>query len=406
MHILSHLREVLMLSRYAREIAVSTANIIGYDVILTDVQGMIIAASDPCRDLGTLHEASLWVLSSGEGRGFDQKEVENLRGTLPGVTYPIEDTSGKMVGTIGISGDPEKVTPFALIVRKQAEMFLKEKELIETAFDRERIINRLVLELTEPPMSEKEEELLIARARGLGFDPQKGHVSLVFTMRDRSQGRESSFFRTVPEREIHHEIRKVFGNFNDLSAAMGGNIFAVFHSLSTITGEGRLNIRAACMKVIRALEDYGIEGVAAGIGSHGKGLIHSGRSYREARLAASLGPRVNVDGSVHFIEDLRIEEILYSSEERLLEELIHRHLGTLRANPDWTETRNTFLQWCHSGFSIQKAAASLHIHRNTFTYRLEKLQERSGKDLRDFRQVMEVYLAINAERMLQDHRDR
>jgi len=394
-----------MLSRYAREIAVSTANIIGYDVILTDVEGMIIAASDPCRELGTLHEASLWVLSSGEGRGFDQKEVENLQGTLPGVTYPIEDSRGKMVGTIGISGDPEKVTPFALIVRKQAEMFLKEKELLETAFDRERIINRLVLELTEPPGSEKEEELLVARARGLGFDPVKEHVSLVFTMRDRSKGRGSSFFRTFPEREVSHEIKKVFGKFNDISAAMGENIFAVFHGLSVDTGEECLDLEACCMKVIRALGDYGI-GAVAGIGSRGKGVAHSGRSYREARLAASLGPRINNEGTIHSIEGLRIEEILYGSEERLLEELVIRHLGSLMTSPDWTEARKTFLEWCHSGFSIQNASARLDIHRNTFTYRLERLQERSGKDLRDFRQVMEFYLAMSAERMLKDHMDR
>ena len=86
-----------------------------------------------------------------------------------------------------------------------------------------------------------------------------------------------------------------------------------------------------------------------------------------------------------------------------MEEMVKKQLGERRKTPEWLEERKTFLAWCCSGFNIQKAAVSLNIHRNTFTYRLERLQERLGKDLRDFRQVLEVYLAIHAERLLKDN---
>ena len=67
-----------MLKKYAQEIADSTADVIGYPVFITDMDGIIIGCSDPNRGLGTLHEASLRAINMKCGYLEDEEEADFL----------------------------------------------------------------------------------------------------------------------------------------------------------------------------------------------------------------------------------------------------------------------------------------------------------------------------------------
>lgn len=62
---------------------------------------------------------------------------------------------------------------------------------------------------------------------------------------------------------------------------------------------------------------------------------------------------------------------------------------------EFLHTIETFLE---SNLNISVAAKKLYMHRNSLQYRIEKFQEHTGIDIRDFQQALAVYLAIVANR--------
>lgn len=71
-------------------------------------------------------------------------------------------------------------------------------------------------------------------------------------------------------------------------------------------------------------------------------------------------------------------------------------LGRLRTEHDWPALRDTVLAWCESGFHLVRAAAALHVHRNTVIYRLDRLNRVTGRDVREYRFAVTLYVACLA----------
>jgi carbohydrate diacid regulator len=55
--------------------------------------------------------------------------------------------------------------------------------------------------------------------------------------------------------------------------------------------------------------------------------------------------------------------------------------------------------WCETGFNLVRAAAALHIHRNTLVYRLGRIAQLTGKPVRDHRAALALYLACLADQI-------
>lgn len=55
--------------------------------------------------------------------------------------------------------------------------------------------------------------------------------------------------------------------------------------------------------------------------------------------------------------------------------------------------------WCESMFNFAETARRLGIHKNTLTYRFEKMKENFGVDLHDFGSTMAIYLCIRITRL-------
>jgi carbohydrate diacid regulator len=74
--------------------------------------------------------------------------------------------------------------------------------------------------------------------------------------------------------------------------------------------------------------------------------------------------------------------------------MIKRELRQLLETHDWEDISQTIKAWCDSGFNKVHTASSLHIHRNTLQYRLEKIEEITGVSIKDYRKMLYLYLGI------------
>jgi carbohydrate diacid regulator len=60
------------------------------------------------------------------------------------------------------------------------------------------------------------------------------------------------------------------------------------------------------------------------------------------------------------------------------------------------------LAWCDNGFHLVNAAKTLHIHRNTLIYRLDKIQRSTGRNPREHRFALALYIAAVIDELDRD----
>lgn len=107
----------------AQEIANKVMKVIPYNVNIMDEVGLIIGSGEEER-INTYHQGAISAIDHGTIINIYDSEG----GTKPGVNIPIH-FKNKIIGVIGISGDPDIVGPFAELVRVTAELLINQEFL-------------------------------------------------------------------------------------------------------------------------------------------------------------------------------------------------------------------------------------------------------------------------------------
>jgi carbohydrate diacid regulator len=131
--------------------------------------------------------------------------------------------------------------------------------------------------------------------------------------------------------------------------------------------------------------------IAIGIGRHHAGLAGLARSSQDAKAALSLGRKLGLPGNVYCLDDLGAAAFVGIPDQRTKLELAIRLLGPLDQEPDLLATLTTFFDrdCCPSD-----TARALAIHRNTLSYRLDKVTSLTGLDPRHFDDAIQIRLAL------------
>ncbi|HOO64647.1 MAG TPA: sugar diacid recognition domain-containing protein [Synergistaceae bacterium] len=380
--------------RYAQEIAESTAQVVGFDVVITDTDGVIVGASDTER-LGTRNLPALEVMSERKGITHDKDEAKHYEGNRPGIMYPLENFAGEVVGAMAITGNPDQVRPFALIVKKQIEMLLREKTLLHAEFHQNRAIRDFLDDLNNYVPALGGEEAIVERGQRLGYLHGQPYRAIALTFRRApSNTAPLEYYNATTFLPHLSRIRGVFDSASDLLAPAGENRFLLLHHLGK--NEDLPQLFATLQSRFR---DMGLC-LFAGMGERAKNLQNLARSCREAWQALELGTLLQPAERFFSIEDLRPERLL--SQVPREEALYYRNLflEPLKERKDWEDLRETIVAWCHGGFNYVRASESIHVHRNTLDYRLDKIAQITGADIRHFRHAMALYGALRLDCLL------
>ncbi|MFI7067942.1 CdaR family transcriptional regulator [Kribbella sp. NPDC050124] len=381
----------------AQQIARETSEVIGYNVLITDDHGIVIGSGDPSR-VGSFHEASVDVLASQQAAWHTAAEAQRLRGVKPGMTLPIV-IDGEAVGTVGITGSPRQVRRFGLVVRRQTEILLQESVELRSRLLRERALEELVRDIGSFDADVVDPAFLAGRANELGFDLGVARTVVIVEVDEpvpAADGGRSDVATLRPE--LLRTLRQTFGSA-DLVAAMTAGRFAVLPVLGRRSGgtaEDRLRFGQAAVRAIAAGHGFGSR---AGIGGAARGIAALQEAYADAGDALHLGKGCAPGETSYVIDGLRAHQVLAAVGHRARSRLVSVVAGPLATHPDWPELRATLIAWCESGFNLVRTADTLHIHRNTLIYRLEKIERLTGRPWRDHRSTLTMYLACHASQL-------
>lgn len=152
--------------------------------------------------------------------------------------------------------------------------------------------------------------------------------------------------------------------------------------------------RAGNALLTRLRSDTGAA-ISIGIGRYHPGLYGLSRSYQDAQVALRLGRQFNGQNRVYCLDSLGIAAFACVADEQTKKDLATHLLSPLDNEPDLLETLLTFF---NLGCAPSAAAKQLSIHRNTLSYRLEKIALLTGLDPRCFDEAVQIRLAL----LLQD----
>ena len=130
-----------------------------------------------------------------------------------------------------------------------------------------------------------------------------------------------------------------------------------------------------------------------------KELREVSRSYKEAGMAMEVGKVFYVDKNIFAYNELGIGRLIHQLPPSLCEMFLSEVFEADEREAFGEEELTTVFTFFDNNLNISETARQLHVHRNTLVYRLEKIEKKTGLDVRIFEDALTFKIAI----MVADH---
>jgi carbohydrate diacid regulator len=361
-----------MLTReIAQTIVVETSLRLNRNINIMDEKGIIIASGDPSR-VDDIHEGALEVLKSGETLIIPFNEKGVWRGAHPGINLPIV-FQDRIVGVIGITGNPEELRELGGIVKMTTELMIKEKFIASQLEWKQRTKEMIIEELLKSSPSYNNIE------RGLnliGMKLQAPFITHVIQMTD----------RTITNQTLINKIEGIIGEKHGLVGFININrIFIAFSGFTQQEADKKLQ------KIYDELKKLKLKFRLAYSTSF-KSMSKFNQSYIDCDLALQISDEA--EDFISFAE-LEPKALIYKIDRAWVERFTTRIMN--KTLDKYADTLETFFK---NNLNIQQTAEDLFIHRNTLIYRLSKIENETGYDPKRFKDALTLQLALWSDKKL------
>jgi sugar diacid utilization regulator len=118
------------------------------------------------------------------------------------------------------------------------------------------------------------------------------------------------------------------------------------------------------------------------------------RAKNEAVSALAAGTSFRKGQKVFLSGQMGLAHLLQGVSQEAKADFLEEVLPPKMRNALTQELRETVHAYAQSGQNIAETARALYIHRNTLLYRLDKIQEITGRDIRRFEELTVLWLAL------------
>lgn len=380
--------------RVADTLATQAAELLCASVTVTDERGIIVAGSEP-RTVG---------LPADLVSGLDARE--SLR-----VPFQLDAQAGEVI--VAAPRDGEAFSP--RLAQVIIELVISQTAVISQLPNQHDLKNKFIYDLLHGLIGD--ETVILREAKVLGMDLVPPRAVILIDAADYILAPNGlGHDETATDPQIRRRVQRLIGSIvsffklpNDtICAYLGDGEVAVLKASNTrnlvawVDSEREqdglssswANLtalqRASAALLARLRADTGAL-INIGIGRHHPGIRGLARSYQDARAALSLGRCFHGQNQVHCLDGLGIAAFVGIADERTKVDLATHLLSPLDHEPELLQTLDVFFaeDCCPSS-----TASRLAIHRNTLSYRLEKIASLTGLDPRRFDDAVQIRLAL------------
>jgi carbohydrate diacid regulator len=332
---------------------------------------LILGSGEPER-VNTRHEGAQLVLANGRVVEIDAQTAIHLKGVQPGINLPLM-LDQRLIGVLGITGEPEQLRTYAELVRMTAEMLVGQRnQQAEQQWRRQRCDDLLALLLSEAGDSPR----LVDEAQQLGLKPQMTRVPCLFEL-----GLEHAPGQTVEALSAWLTSRHP-----DSWCVSSAKTSLLWCRPASQTVENE--------RLLDKLDGLGWNILRIAVGGQADGLSGLRRCYRRVGDLLAYGREVLPRSRLLTLNRYRLPVMLWRHRnDDALDELLNP-LRKVIAKDSNGQLLATLRSWCEHDGQSQACADALGIHRNSLRYRMERIAELSGVDPLRLDGMLALYLGV------------
>lgn len=364
----------------AQSIVEEVKAVIGRDINIMDETGRILASTNPARQ-GQLHPGAKRILRESLPSLTVTEDMPET-GMRTGVNLPVR-VNGEIVGVIGITGPPNEVAGFGSVIKLLTEILVERARKSQQADLLEQARGLFMENWLFSRQGDWTD--LELRGRLLGFDLASPYTVVILrlpkpavegTVENLQEMRSTLITRMIRSRldpDRRHEC-----------AIIRDKIILLLCALE------RTEAQALVWRICQDVEGYYGVQIKGGISSPSRSPADIQRCYLEARTASAAAQ--SSQSSLLFYDEVSLEFIVQSIPQDLRQDLRNMVFSSCT-----DQEREAFSQLVRLYFQedgdMRLCAERLFIHRNTFQYRVEALQRKTGYDLRRPKDATLLYMA-------------
>ena len=394
--------------KLAQNIVEKTMGILRKNINIMDENGVIIGSGDKSR-LNQYHEGAAKVIKEGKKLEIYSKDINHLVGAKPGINLPIEHNN-KIIGVVGITGEPNEVSPFGEVIKMTVEMMLQQEFLLKELQLEQQARGNFIHDLISGRIG-NDSDLFITRGQIVGYDILIPRVALVMDIYQFEKTAKQSLqaFKGSKEGEIYLQrlkndvlktIQGIFVNApQEIVSYTGGDRFVVLKTI-ILKDSGEI-FRKKLFRMGKRIKNIISQKmkfkVTIGIGEYHQGIKGLSKSFKEAMQALDVGTKLEGAGAIYHVDNLGVGKLLAEIKGESQQEFMEKTIYSIKNNKE--KKINDFLLETLQGFfdnnlSITQTAKVLFIHRNTLLYRLERVKKITGLDPKKFDDAVQLRLAL------------
>lgn len=369
----------------AKQIVKRSMKIIKYSVNVIDKNGIIISSGDPGR-VNYRHEGAVLAINENRIVEIDHATAKQLRGVKPGINLPII-FQHKVIGVVGISGDPADVRNYGELVKMTAELIIEQSALTTQFQWNKRHREELVLQLIQG--SQLNDAQLQSIADSLDLDLSRPRIAAIVKV-ESFNGEHLSLehlqklveLLEYPERDNLVAIVSVLMNevvvlkpiiLNDAGWSRQEEEIRVQKLMQRIAKEGKFTIRIA-------------------MGNYFPTWQGLSKSFMTAK--ATLESSTD-KSNVLFYQDNILPVLFHGMKQDTWRyEQLCQPVSQLKQNDSKGTLLKTLTVFFKQNCDIAQTCEKLYIHRNTLRYRFDKIETETGLDINKIDDKTRLYLAI------------
>lgn len=333
-----------------------------YNVNIMNKEGIIIASRNPDR-IGTYHEPA-WQILHGKDDIITVTSDSDYPGVSRGINMAIE-IDGKREGVVGVTGDPGKIHPIALIIKMSIETMIRYENqkirILRRQTKEERLLEMICSD--ESPSPDRLRELLqelgyrsdIPRTAILCHTAGSDREAVIFLMKS-CPLHQTEDILLLPDEKYILLFKSVPSGMLQLSAS------STIKDQMLLSGEYLQWIKDHLSSESSVCSFY--------VGTLQSSPVQYHASYMHCKW---LEKHIHVPGRIVYFHDHIGEYMAQSIPFRKLQQIYGIYASYI---PDDVRSRYLEIVGCliDCDFNIVAAAKKSYMHKNTFTYQYNKLR--------------------------------
>ena len=240
-------------------------------------------------------------------------------------------------------------------------------------------------------------EEILARVRHLGYDLAGPQVVVIFAVSPDEVLSETTV--TQWARRVRDEVVRVWPTCWLIHEAQRvlGIIPITLVEEKEQRDENEQVLASHLERLVTRLQQSHIPAFSCGIGRIAENVQNIPQSFREAQRAVEIGSRLFGEGKIHSFAQLGIYRLLfYLDGQSELTNFYQELLGPLleydaRHDGTYIETLECYFRY---NGNLSQTARTMHFHRNSLLYRLERIEEILGRSLEDADLRLSLQIAL------------